>query len=100
MVLLTAVLPRKTRRTPEYSLVLDLVSGHTHCVAVWLQPPSSQDETLVHCSLTQLEPVDFLFSVEYGDSVYDVYVRLRPHFRAFLERVSELFEVGPAPHCL
>jgi CTD small phosphatase-like protein 2 len=40
-----------------------------------------------------MEPVDFLFSVEYSETVYDVYVRLRPHFRHFLERVAELFEV-------
>lgn len=40
-----------------------------------------------------MEPVDFLFNVEYSDSVYEVYVRLRPHFREFLERVSQTFEV-------
>jgi len=40
-----------------------------------------------------LESVDFVFNVEYEDGVYEVYVRLRPHFRAFLERVSEMFEV-------
>lgn len=40
-----------------------------------------------------MEHVDFLFSVDYSDNVYDVYVRLRPHFREFLERVSQTFEV-------
>ena len=54
---------------------------------------SSQDETLVHCSLTRMEVSDFTFEVEYGNDVFEVYVRLRPHFHAFLERVSRHFEV-------
>ena len=57
-------------------------------------PSPTQDETLVHCSFSYLESVDFVFNVEYGDGVYEVYVRLRPHFRTFLERVSEMFEVS------
>ena len=151
-------LPRRTRRTPEYCLVLDLVSlreKYTHPLThipthpLTLHPPtnslthplthshihsfthshihpptnslthssthslthplihslahlpdyqliyqiSSQDETLVHCSLTRMEVSDFTFEVEYGNDVFEVYVRLRPHFHAFLERVSRHFEV-------
>ena len=56
--------------------------------------PSPQDETLVHCSLSLMEPSDFVFRVDYEDAEYEVYVRLRPHFRHFLEKVSKMFEVG------
>ncbi|KAJ2472971.1 hypothetical protein GGI02_001217 [Coemansia sp. RSA 2322] len=68
-------LPRKTRSSPPITLVLDL------------------DETLVHCALTEVDNADLVFPVEYNGLNYDVYCRLRPGYREFLEKASELFEV-------
>ncbi|KAJ1947549.1 hypothetical protein GGF37_000314 [Kickxella alabastrina] len=68
-------LPRKTRSSPPITLVLDL------------------DETLVHCVLNKVDNADLTFPVEYNGINYDVYCRLRPGYKEFLEKASELFEV-------
>uniref|UniRef100_A0A9J7Z416 CTD (carboxy-terminal domain, RNA polymerase II, polypeptide A) small phosphatase like 2a n=2 Tax=Cyprinus carpio TaxID=7962 RepID=A0A9J7Z416_CYPCA len=56
-------LPLKTRSTPEFSLVLDLVSCHPSLVLAVF------------------------------DANIKVYVRLRPFFREFLERMSQIYEI-------
>ncbi|KAH6583003.1 hypothetical protein BASA61_008252 [Batrachochytrium salamandrivorans] len=51
------------------------------------------DETLVHCSTSPLEQCDLTFPVEFNNVTYTVSGRFRPHYQAFLQRASEIFEV-------
>jgi len=68
-------LPLKTRRTPEYTVVLDL------------------DETLVHASLSKIQDSELSFEVELPDNVYTVYAKKRPGLMDFLKRCSERYEL-------
>ncbi|XP_048470180.1 CTD small phosphatase-like protein 2 isoform X2 [Rhincodon typus] len=75
MILQKSILPLKTRSVPDYSLVLGL------------------DETLVHCQLTDMEGTEFVFPVCFQDKSYQVYVKLRPYCREFLENLSQFYEI-------
>ena len=69
------VLPRKARKGPVNTLVLDL------------------DETLVHSTLEDASATDFSFPVHFNNQQHMVNVRRRPALEAFLSRVAQLFEV-------
>uniref|UniRef100_K3WYH5 Mitochondrial import inner membrane translocase subunit TIM50 n=1 Tax=Globisporangium ultimum (strain ATCC 200006 / CBS 805.95 / DAOM BR144) TaxID=431595 RepID=K3WYH5_GLOUD len=69
------VLPAKSAHAPKISLVLDL------------------DETLVHCSVDDVENPHLQFPVNFNGVEYTVKVKKRPHMEYFLKRASQLFEV-------
>ena len=52
-----------------------------------------QDETLVHCDITEMPEYDMQLSVTVMDEVFCVYACMRPHLHEFLERVARVYEV-------
>jgi len=70
-----SILPPKARDSPEITLVLDL------------------DETLVHCTTSEMDDFDVMFPVELNGQQFQVSGRYRPYCAEFLEKAAELFEV-------
>eukprot|EP00041_Stephanoeca_diplocostata_P026374 m.710011 g.710011 ORF g.710011 m.710011 type:complete len:326 (+) comp22949_c0_seq4:1017-1994(+) len=68
-------LPKKACDDNKLTLVLDL------------------DETLVHCSLAEMEDADHKFYVTVDDVKHLVFARFRPHVAEFLQRVADMYEV-------
>ncbi|OMJ25092.1 CTD small phosphatase-like protein 2 [Smittium culicis] len=68
-------LPPKHQKEHPITLVLDL------------------DETLVHCSVTEIPNPDFTFPVVFNGVAYEVFCRTRPFLKYFLEKASTQFEV-------
>lgn len=70
-----SILPPKPANCPEITLVLDL------------------DETLVHCTTTEMEDYDVMFPVELNGQQFQVSGRYRPYCAEFLEKAAEMFEI-------
>lgn len=70
-----SLLPIPTRRTPKYTLVLDL------------------DETLVHSNLTFDGAADAVIEMSNETSTCKIFCKYRPHMLEFLVYVSQMFEV-------
>lgn len=68
-------LPAKDEDAPPITLVLDL------------------DETLVHCTVEQVDDADLTFPVDFHGMTYQVNVRLRPYLDRFLKAIANKFEV-------
>jgi CTD small phosphatase-like protein 2 len=71
----SSILPMRTRKTPKFTLVLDL------------------DETLVHSEMMPSSTPDNIFKIKLNDSLYNIYVFYRPGLVNFLDSVCALFEV-------
>lgn len=73
---LSTVLPHRSNSlTTTHTLVLDL------------------DETLVHCSIDAIPNPDLQFPVEFSGQTFNVYVKIRPFLKHFMEQVSRLYEI-------
>ena len=68
-------LPPKSRNDPPITLVLDL------------------DETLVHCTVEDVQDADLTFPVLFHGINYQVNVRIRPYLQEFFKRIHGHFEV-------
>lgn len=68
-------LAKKTRRTHNLTLVLDL------------------DETLIHANVTSSLPYDFKVGINDKGRIFDIFIDMRPFVREFLAEVSKHFEV-------
>lgn len=51
------------------------------------------DETLVHCSIDPIPSPDLQFPVLFGGQNFNVYVKIRPFLKHFMEQVSRLYEI-------
>lgn len=71
----TVLPPRSNSLTTTHTLVLDL------------------DETLVHCSIDAIPNPDLQFPVEFSGQTFNVYVKIRPFLKHFMEQVSRLYEI-------